>query len=746
LSEGYSGNGSQSVGLQIAPLVLYKPATNDADSTKSEENQNPNSVVQEHALGGHIRMAWQRNKLFKERVQLELLANLRARRNQYSANEIATMQQNGGNNFVWVPITETKCRAGSAWMREVLLPAGERAWQLVPNALPEMPPEFKNALIKKAADQAQQAMQKMGAATGNVMTRDEFRAMAWEIHGELEDQMQSEARKQAEAAATRMEDILDQHMQLGGFYQAMDEFIEDLVTYKAAILIGPIFQQTAELKWLPGWKVSVEKKPRMKWMRGDPFDAFPAPYARDCQKGDYIHRMRFRRDELFDCIGVEGFREDMIREVLRAYSNGHLEAWLWTEAEKQRLVNESMYTFLSPWGLIDVLWYWGSVPGWKLMSWGILTDKDGKDLDILRDYEVEAMLCGPYVIMCRMNPDPLNRRPFHKASFSNIPGAFWGSCPPEMVRTSQMMVNAAASALADNMGMASGPMVWVHNDRLADGETSNDIYPWRVWQLKSDPSQGVNPGVGFFQPEIISEKLQNIVDKWDVRADDDCGIPRYTYGNEQVAGAADTYSGLSMLMNNAAKGLRRAVSSVDYGVLGPSLQMAYEYEMLHGADIEAKGDCYLQPRGANAILVKEAQRQGQLQGLQLIGGSPMAMQIVGMQGYGKLLRQVFRSMEIQITDDIVPDDDQLQQKQQQLEQQQMQMQQAQTAMGQAQQQLEQQKLQIPLQVQAMKDGSHEKIEGAKIGAKHASEARQLAQPQPAMPQQPAAPQPQPAQG
>ena len=30
--------------------------------------------------------------------------------------------------------------------------------------------------------------------------------------------------------------------------------------------------------------------------------------------------------------------------------------------------------WLSPPGVIDALNYWGSVPGWKLMSWGVAED------------------------------------------------------------------------------------------------------------------------------------------------------------------------------------------------------------------------------------------------------------------------------------------------------------------------------------------------------------------------------------
>jgi hypothetical protein len=377
-----------------------------------------------------------------------------------------------------------------------------------------------------------------------------------------------------------------------------------------------------------------------------------------------------------------------------------------------------MYTFLSPWGIIDSLWYWGSVPGWKLMSWGM----DGAgELDPARDYEVEAEIIGPYVIMCRLNPDPMRRRPFWKACYSAKPGSFWGQSAPELADTSQKMCNAAACAMADNLGMSSGPMVWVHTDRLADGESAVDIFAWRVWQLRSDPTQGVNPGVGFFQAMNYAAELQAVIDKFDLRSDDDTGIPRYTYGNDQqVGGAADTYAGLSMLMNNAAKGLRRAISNVDLNVIEPTLQMAYEHEMLYGTDMTVKGDCRIQARGAAAILVKESQRQGRMQALQVVGQNPMAMQIVGFAGYGKLLANALRSMDGADDGVVPPDKDLIKMQAQQTQAQQDALRQQQAAAAAQQKFVADQNeadRQKDIRVANIRSDSSERVEGARIAAK-----------------------------
>ena len=700
-------------GIALKPFVNWT-GPQQIEATAGAQVNDLELLPADSVLSGHIRQSWQRNKLFKERIQLELLRDLRARRGQYSASQIQQMQANGTRNFLWVDITETKCRAGSAWIREVMLPVGDKAWQLAPSPLPELPIEFKQHIHDEAAKKARSIMQQQYQAGANVMPLDEFRKLSWEIATEMQEEIVDNANKAAGKAAELMEKEIREHMLNGGFDEAVDEFVEDFVTHKAAFLAGPLWQQKKELFWLPGFKVGVRRRPTMCFERIDPFDAFPAPYGQDCQVGDVVVRRRYRRDQLYDLIGIQGYREDAIRDALRAYSNGHLEAWLWTEAERQRLQQETMYTFLSPWGIIDALWYWGSVPGWKLMSWGLIDD----NMDPERDYEVEAQVVGPYVIMCRLNPDPLGRRPIWCASYDSIPGALWGRSVPELCETSQSVCNAAASALADNLGMTAGVMLWVHNDRLAEGEDPTDIYPWRVFQLKSAPDQGVNPGVGVLNVPSLAEQLQALVEKWDVRADDATGIPRYTYGNEQVGGAADTYAGLSMLMNNAAKGLRRAIASIDMGVYKPCIQMTYEYEMIWGTNLGAKGDCKVEARGAAAVLVKAAVLAA-YQNILQISLNPIDQAIFGNTGRAEVWRHVLKGQNIP-TDNIIPTDEQIQQTQQSLQQQQQDAQQAQQQ-AQVQQLLAQG--QQKAQLEQIQTDSKERIAGAKIVSDHVKSMR-----------------------
>lgn len=702
------------------PLIRYRSNRQIEEERKreaeeKEKNEKPQDDFSDYGpLAAHIRRAWERNKMAKLKVQERLLANLRARRNEYSATEIAKMQAAGGMNFVWVDLTETKCRAASAWIREVLMPVGERPFMVEPTPLPEIPKEMEQTILAKAMNEAKAAMAQMMQAGGGVMDRDQFAQVAQEANENLRDEVHEEYVKRARKYAERMEQKIADNMAEGGWEVAMDAFIEDFVTHPAAILKGPYLARKKKLTWAPGWKPIVHNEPIRQWKWIDVFDVYPDQSAIDCQHGNFIYRERFTRADLFDLIGVESYKEEAIRQVLDQYSEGRLESWMWSEAERRELQNQTLFNFLSPQGLIDGLCFYGSVPGWMLLDWGI--EADDVD-DPLRDYEVEAILIGPHVIQCAINRDPLGRRPFWKASYDAVPGAFWGNSVPDLARTCQKMCNAAASALADNMGWASGPMVWVHADRLADGESTITIYPGKVWQLKSDPTQGVNPGIGSFTVPSNAKELSDQISFWDIRADDATGIPRYTYGNERVGGAANTYSGLAMLMNNAAKGLRRAISNVDIHVIQETVYSTFLMEMIHGKDDSVKCDAFISPRGAAAILVKEAANQARMTFLNIVASNPALMQLVGQSRVAFILREVAKALDIS-PDDAVPSEQEIRAQMMQMQQAQQEMLAAQKQQAEAEAQAKQAEIEGKIGVEREKLG----LEREKINAEREDKA------------------------
>jgi len=273
--------------------------------------------------------------------------------------------------------------------------------------------------------------------------------------------------------------------------------------------------------------------------------------------------------------------------------------------------------------------------------------------DPLAEYPVEAWIIADWVIKAVINPDPLGRRPYYKASYEEVPGAYWGNSVADLCRDAQDVCNATARALVNNMSIASGPQVVYNIDRLPQGENITQMYPWKVWQVTSDPLNGSAPPMQFFQPSSLSQELMAVFEKFSVLADEYTGIPRYMTGDSPAGGAGRTASGMSMLMSNAGKAIKQVVANIDGNVISPVVERLYYYNMRYGTDPDLKGDVNIVARGAVSLIVKEQAQVRQNQFLQIALTSPFAQQIIGVEGVAELLRQGAKTLDMN-PDRIVP--------------------------------------------------------------------------------------------
>lgn len=474
--------------------VLNLEQTLKREESLLAASTDPLPEVVESGLTAQIRKDWETAKMYRVKTDLRLLDCLRARRGVYSAAELAVMQQKGGANIIWMDIADTKARAASAWISDVVMPAGEQAWSAEHAPIPELPDEIKIAVVEKAAYEARQTMVAEAEAGKPWMSEADFKTLAAEIGAGIRDEALSAMRENATKRAERMEKKIAQHMVEGGYRQAMAEFIDHFVTYPTAVLKGPFFQNKDCMAWLPGWHVAVESQVKMAWAAVNPFDCYPAPNAADCQSGAFIERLRLRREHLYALIGLPGYNEAAIRGALEDYRNGRNESWLWSEMERRRWENDTIFDWLSPHGVIDALHYWGNVPGAYLMQWGM----DPEGLDPVKEYAIDAILIGRYVVRAALNGHPLKKRPYHQASFSRVPGAFWGRSLFDLVKSSQKMCNATACSMADNLGMAclTGDTVVYRHEK--PGSTGPRRYSQDVeitldelWERKNRPKSGL---------------------------------------------------------------------------------------------------------------------------------------------------------------------------------------------------------------------------------------------------------------
>jgi hypothetical protein len=605
-------------------------------------------------LSSHISDCWERAKFSKTEITERLLKCERQRRGVYDPDKAMEIAQTGGSD-IFMRITDIKARGAANWINDVMLGGGKRAFELQPGKEPELPPEISAGIVELV----QMEMQAFIQAGGQVHP-EAFRVRMEEVH----DTIMARMREEAEKCANRMENKIEDQLTAGGFEQAFRDFVDDFVTYPTAILKGPVVRRKKTMKWGPKFQPLIVNDFVRETNRVSPHDIFPSPNSSTVNDGYLIERHRLTRASLQAMRGTPGYSDKDIDQVLERFGETGFRQWLMGDQERDRLEGKP-HARLYTKEVIEALEFWGSVSGKMLMDWGY----KGKKLDPMKEYEVNVWQIGPFIIKVQLNPDPLGQRPYEIAQWVPVPGSFWGTALPEQMRDVQIMCNAAARSLANNMGIASGPQAEIAVDRLPDGENVTSMYPWKIWQTTSDRTGGGQPAVRFFQPNMNAPELMNVYLTFMKQADEVTGIPNYVYGGQASGGAGRTASGLSMLMDNAAKGIKSAIASCDV-VIASIVGRMYVHNMLYDSDTSAKGDFKVMAKGAMGLVAKEQLQMRRNEFLQATANQ-IDMQIVGMEGRAYLLRQVAESLQMD-TDKLVPTPEELKFKEQQMQAAQMQ--------------------------------------------------------------------------
>ncbi len=611
----------------------------EATDRALQERQNQPLIL---GLTGYLRQCWDVAEMAKRPIEQIMLTAMRQRNGEYEADKLQQIRGQGGSEL-YMMITEVKCRAAESWLRDILLDNGSPPWDLNATPIPDLSPTQSREVQNNFAERVLEIVQTTGQAPSQ--------AKMSELKEMISQDYRFEILRQAQNRADQMKTKIQDQFAQGGWGTAFNDFITDLVTFPAAFVKGPIVRRQRALGWKtsPDGRTTVEPIERLgpEYERVDPFRMYPEPGISTINEGYLFEHHRLSRTSLSDLIGVPGYDEDAIRKVLEI---GNGQSWINEDVELQKDEEErKFYSYMRPTTEYDALEFWGKVSGKMLIEWGMTTDDVP---DSAREYDANVWIVGNYVIKAVLNYDPLGEKPYAKTSFIKCPGAFWGKGIPEIIEDLQGVCNAAARALVNNMGIASGPQVEVNLERIPANEDITQLSPWKIWQTVNDPVGSSAPAIRFTQPDSRATELMAVYEKFSRLADDHSGIPAYVYGDLNVQGAGRTSSGLSMLMGAAGKGIRQVVMHIDTDVVKPIVERQFVYNMRYDDDESIKGDVQVMAKGAINLAVKETVNVRRIEFLNATANE-FDMGIIGVDGRAAILREIAKGLQMPV-DDVVP--------------------------------------------------------------------------------------------
>lgn len=664
----------------MAAIPLLRADFGPPAADPAPASSTPSTVMT--GLCGYIQTCFKqaRDNRQQQGVDDRMLAALRAVRGEYDAQTMKAIEEFGGSQ-VYARIIAGKVRGCAALLREVYTSV-ERPWALDPTPEPSMPgPTIDEAVKERLMAEAQEVMaqsQQMAAQAQQLaqsgdpqaepqaqqliqmaqqlqasLTVERFRERSVELRDEINQMRQKVARQELFTREDAIDDVLTE----GGFYEALWTFLGDIALYPFAVIKGPVTELVNKLVWGADGKPTTKQTPTPVWRHCSPFDVYFAPWSQKAQDGYIVHRERISRSAMLNLRNLPNYDTAAIDRILGNWGTANCSWYDYNESERSALeqrTNDQHGMNRDPTASpMPMLSYYGAIPREHLISWGVPEER----LPVgTPDPNVFAYVVANEVIGVTLNPHPLGYSPFYSDCFERVPGSCYGNSIPDLLEDVAAVGNAALRALTNNLSMASGPMGWINEDRLAENDpNATKLYPWKVWRF-ADPSSSVANGsekpMDFFMPENNVEQLFMVYERMNVMADELSTIPRYMQGNGVgVGGAGRTAAGLSMLMEAGGRTIKQTVGSIDNNVIERAVTDLNVYLALVRPDIVQAGDISVTARGATELMQKETLRMRRLEFLN-ITNNPVDTQIVGVEGRFHLLKELARDLQMPIRDSI----------------------------------------------------------------------------------------------
>ena len=152
------------------------------------------------------------------------------------------------------------------------------------------------------------------------------------------------------------------------------------------------------------------------------------------------------------------------------------------------------------------------------------------------------------------------------------------------------------------------------DDQWDGSVVSNVLYP-----VDPDIAGGGRPAHYFHNVPSIAGQAIQIMNYFMELADKISQIPATVHGSAPGSGANRTYRGMMAILGNTMKPIQSSIINLDLDIFAPVGTLLYNLNMRYSKDLEIKGDCKVNARGAAGLLDKEMKKQSAIEALQVIG-------------------------------------------------------------------------------------------------------------------------------
>ena len=423
---------------------------------------------------------------------------------------------------------------------------------------------------------------------------------------QLKEATELKEEKIALSSAAKMEAKLSDRVGEAGISKAIDAFIDTLSRFPFAVLKLE-HQTTQKMRW-NGTTVDISTALTPKIVNLNPFDFYPAPYARSIKDGSpTIERRRILKNHLYDMRNTDGYVKAQIDMVLENYPSGleePLESITYEYGDKEK----------GSYGFYDALIMWGYIDGQTCLDLGLKvldTDRNEIMADEKQAYPVELVTIGNYTIRAVINEHPMQHNPYFMTSYSINTDNVYGDSPVTDLYTVQRVCNSIMTSLVRNLTLSSGVITEVNTNMLNVG-VDEDVDQYLATPVNQTIPVKASVGMGhayhFHTIPNLTGQLMSLLTAFTQYCYEILGVPRVAFGQTEGIGTVGrTSAGVAMVMKQASGTIYDTLTNIETNIIAPLIQEFLLDELLNGDDPTIKGDVQVYAVGLSGILEKESQ-------------------------------------------------------------------------------------------------------------------------------------------
>lgn len=553
---------------------------NDAaqNGGQAEDQQAAQAEALVFALGQELLTEFNKRKTDRLPIEKRWLEDVNQYNGIYSEETKKALESREYGSQVFVPLTRRIMNVVEPKLADLLFPTDDR--NFVVTESPEQDLEDALPLAMKLAAGSTVRV------AGMTLTAEAVKAALREL------------REENTKKAQGMQRAIDDQLTESNYASHARAVIHDAMLLGSGVMKGPLVLGKTKKRYMRvNGKATLQRVESFvpTANRVDPWNYYPDLSVGELeQMSGHFERHPMNKAQLAKLAQQPGFRN--IEKIVAAgptdnQGDGHTAAT--REAAGTTGVASPAYNLVE---------YNGPVDHEKLRAWGATNMPE--DPLLVYDAIVWFSEASGEVVKAVVSPLDCDSPPYSVFNWQKDTSCVLGYGLPYELRDTQEAGNSVFRALLDNMGLASGPMTVINDQKVVPADSKWGISPRKVWRLK-DASQNVNNVFGFYQVNSLATELLAVFNSIKAVAEEIGGPAMAMQGNDAPSYLQAGATGVAMAFNAASVWMRRGVRAWDDQVTIPMISRFIDWNMQWHDNDEIKGDLKAVARGTSALLEAE---------------------------------------------------------------------------------------------------------------------------------------------